>query len=176
MLDNGDTNFNQQIAILFTEDSILEGPNTRLDIYTVDPAKDDFTPAFKSVFRFDNEILLADDHRVASPLQAGDFQGRSLALGPPQKIKISGHIQPNVVLDVPPMHVDYIRLPSDNAPTIVNVSVAPDIDEPGPDITEFSTTYAFASGTTGSTTQQSDTSTTASTKTDVDGKVSFGIP
>ena len=173
---NGETNFNQQIAVLFTEEFDTLGPNTRVDIYTVDPAKDDYTPVGQSARVIGNEILLSDTHRPAAPLQAGDFQGRSLRLGAPEKIKISGHIQPNFVIGVPPMHVDYIPLTRGGEPEIVNVSVAAEIDEAGADDSEFNTTYTFSTSSSRDTSQQSTISTTTSTKKEADAKVSYGIP
>jgi hypothetical protein len=42
-------------------------------------------------------------------LAVGDLQGRSLALGPPQKVTVTGSIQPQVILGLPPMHIDFIQ-------------------------------------------------------------------
>ncbi|MGB5833890.1 MAG: hypothetical protein WBG92_18145, partial [Thiohalocapsa sp.] len=173
-----ETDFDQQIAVLFTEDSPADGRNTRVDIFAVDPAKDDFKPAFKSVKIIvrDQFFLVSDEDRPAAPLQAGDFQGRSLQLGVPDKIKIAGHIQPNFVIGVPPMHVDYIPLTPGGDPTIVNVSLAAEIDEAGADDSEFNTTYTFSASSSKDTSQQSTISTTASIKKEADAKVSYGIP
>jgi len=41
-------------------------------------------------------------------LAAGDTQGRSLLLGQPIKVTITGHMQPTVVLGMPPMHLDCV--------------------------------------------------------------------
>lgn len=39
----------------------------------------------------------------------GDLQGRSERLGAPEHITLTGHIQPNFVLGMPPMHVDWLQ-------------------------------------------------------------------
>jgi hypothetical protein len=41
----------------------------------------------------------------AQGLVAGDAQGRSLLLGPPNKVTITNYQQPEIILDAPPMHV-----------------------------------------------------------------------
>ena len=170
---------NQQIAILLTDilfdDTGPVDSSTQIHIYTIDPAND-FTPKFTKASVFSDTLLLDVFSQVDAPLQSGDFQGRSLRLGPPEKVKVSGHIQPNFVIGVPPMHVDYIPLIRGGVPEIVNVSVAAEIDESGADDSEFNTTYTFSTSSSRNTSQQSTISTTASTKTDADAKVSYGIP
>ena len=42
-------------------------------------------------------------------LLTGDFQGRSLRLGAPEKITLTSHMQPDLVLGMPPMHVDWVN-------------------------------------------------------------------
>ncbi|MDQ2773918.1 MAG: hypothetical protein M3Y57_03165 [Acidobacteriota bacterium] len=68
------------------------------------------------------------------PLIAGDLQARSIGLGNPVKITITDQIRPDVVLSLPPMHVDYVKpyrtgtFPGcDNTakPCDVNISVLP---------------------------------------------------
>jgi len=59
-------------------------------------------------------------------LTTGDTQGRSLVLGPPTKLTATKHKQPEVVLDAPPMHVDYVTPASGSQPAVVNMSAVPD--------------------------------------------------
>ncbi|MDQ2844359.1 MAG: hypothetical protein M3Y72_25610 [Acidobacteriota bacterium] len=43
------------------------------------------------------------------PLIAGDLQGRSIGLGNPIKITVDDQLRPDVVLSLPPMHIDYVK-------------------------------------------------------------------
>src|SRR5437773_9929820 len=84
-----------------------------LEIYTVDPASG-FTPALASSFAVANQALFPLDTsdfilRYGNPLSAGDLQARSLALGPPQKVTVTGSLQPQVIPGLPPMHIDFIQ-------------------------------------------------------------------
>ena len=58
-----------------------------------------------------------------------DLQGRSLELGAPIKVTVTGHIQPDLVLGIPPMHIDYIRdvdnLGPTGKPAVLNLTVRP---------------------------------------------------
>lgn len=173
---DGEIDFNQQIVGLFTEWNPSK-ENTRVDIYTVDPTakkKDGFVPKFHSEHTIADEILLAFDHRVHAPLQVGDLQGNSLVLGAPDIVKISGHIEPSIVLGVPPMHADFISRMSGVPPSLVNVSIDPSNDQSTSEESDYDATYKFSSSTNTSTTHQSKTSSTLSTKETLEGKVSLG--
>jgi hypothetical protein len=100
-------------------------------------------------------------------LVAGDEQGRSLNLGPPEKVTIAGHTQPDTVLGLPPMHVDWITPAGAGAPQILNVSVFP---------TTFNTAYLFSDTTNGGVTRSGTTSYTVSTKETANEQVSYGVP
>ncbi|HEY2040604.1 MAG TPA: hypothetical protein VGG95_13110 [Edaphobacter sp.] len=100
-------------------------------------------------------------------LAAGDLQLRSIALGPPEKATVTGHIQPDFVLGVPPMHVDWIAPAGGSTPEVLNVSVFP---------ATFNTGYTFQSGQNGTVSRSGTTSYTASTKETASEKVSYGIP
>ena len=39
-------------------------------------------------------------------LAVGDTQGRSLVVGTPEKVTILGDIHPDIILGIPPMHID----------------------------------------------------------------------
>ena len=61
-------------------------------------------------------------------LAVGDLQGRSLALGPPEKVTVTGSIQPQVILGLPPMHIDFIQDAnhrSQRHPTVLNLTAMP---------------------------------------------------
>ena len=55
---------------------------------------------------------------IAMSLGAGDLQMRSISLGPPEKATVTGHIQPDFVLGVPPMHVDWITPAGGSTPEV----------------------------------------------------------
>lgn len=104
---------------------------------------------------------------IAISLGAGDLQMRSIELGPPEKATVTGHIQPDFVLGVPPMHVDWITPAGQSTPEVLNVSVFP---------ATFNTGYTFQSGQSGTVSRSGTTSYTAATKETASEKVSYGIP
>jgi hypothetical protein len=107
----------------------------------------------------------------------GDTQGRELLLGPPEKVTILADIQPDIVLGIPPMHIDYIRdvdnLGPDGKPAVLNLTVMPSVPAPG---TGFSTQYNFSSSTSTSASRNSTTSYSTSVKKTFGGSVGFAIP
>ena len=105
--------------------------------------------------------------QLAMAIGAGDLQGRSILLGPPEKATVAGHIQPDTVLGVPPMHVDWITPAGGSTPEVLNVSVFPQT---------FNTGYTFQSGENATVTRSGTTSYTAATKENASEKVSYGIP
>lgn len=88
-------------------------------------------------------------------LFTGDAQGRSVLVGTPLVVTIEDHIQPSMVLGIPPMHVDYIKDWQDNGPTVMNFTVYP---------AAFNTKYDFSTNVKG---DHSDTNTT-------DANISYG--
>jgi hypothetical protein len=104
---------------------------------------------------------------LAVSMGAGDIQGRSLFLGPAEKATVSSHVQPDMVLQVPPMHVDWIASAGTTTPQILNVSVFP---------ATFNTAYSTQSGQSVSATQSATTSYTVATKETASEKVSYGFP
>jgi hypothetical protein len=100
-------------------------------------------------------------------LVAADEQGRSLILGPPEKVTVTGHIQPDTVLGLPPMHVDWISPAGGGPPQILNVSVFP---------ATFNTAYLFADTTNGGVSRSGTTSYTVSTKETANEELSYGVP
>ncbi len=100
-------------------------------------------------------------------IAAGDLQGRSIPVGPPEKLTITSHFQPDTILGVPPMHVDWIPPAGEEEPRILNVSVFPDT---------FNTRYDFAQTTGTQASRQSTTSYTSAYKAFTELKKSWGIP
>ena len=100
-------------------------------------------------------------------LAAGDFQGRSLLLRPPSIVRLSQHYQPEVVLDAPPMHVDWITPDGETAPTVFNVTVAP---------SNYHSQYQTSETQNDQSSQKSTVSYSYTTKESLSDKISFGIP
>lgn len=107
-------------------------------------------------------------------LAPSDMQGRSLRLGAPTIVRIPTQTQPDLVLAIPPMHVDYIA-PHDltlaslngcskniNAPCVVNLSVIP--SEPPSQGQGFATSFNFTSSANNSSKRSMTTSWGVSTK------------
>ena len=163
----GTTDFNQQIAVLYDIlDSGQLTSHAAVRLYTVNPPTS-FTPVWKWTTDINGPI----EGVLVAPLQVGDLQGRSLLLGAPEKTTVANHTQPDTVLGMPPMHVDYIVPPDSSTnnppPEVLNVNVFPD---------SFNTAYSFQTTTSAQASRQSSTSYTASTKESAEGKVSYGVP
>jgi hypothetical protein len=131
--------------------------------------------------------LAADPNNPPSAdvLVPGEFQGRSLRLGAPTITRITSQIQPDVVLAIPPMHVDWI--PPRNVdltqlnqpgctdagtPCLLNVSVYPD-PPPAVSALGFDTIFKFDFATSSSAKQSSTTSFGISVKQSASESVSF---
>ena len=103
-------------------------------------------------------------------LAVGDLQGRSLALGPPEKLVVTGSIQPQVVLGLPPMHIDFIQdannVPN-GQPAILNLTTMP---------SKYFSQYQTAQSNSNQSSNTSTTSYTFSTKESAGAKFSYGIP
>jgi len=115
-------------------------------------------------------------------LSPSDMQGRSLRLGAPTIVRIPTQTQPDLVLAIPPMHVDYIQpndatLASSNgcgsssAPCVVNLSVIP--SEPPSLGQGFATSFNFTSNTNTSSKRSMTTSWGVSTKISVGESATF---
>jgi hypothetical protein len=160
----GEINFNQQFAAHFSEQSCIDfKPCTPIEVIDIfDFASDSsFTPVhindLRTVLTFDPTGSFAD---LSAPLQAGDLQGRSLRLGAPEKATIV-HTQADIVLGMPPMHVDFVD------PSVVNVSAAPN---------DFNLAYTDQSEKSVEQSRQSTTSFTFATKENTELGISYGIP
>ena len=103
-------------------------------------------------------------------LAVGDLQGRSQALGAPEKLTVTGSIQPQVILGLPPMHIDFIQdanhLPN-GTPSVLNLTTMPS--------TYFSQ-YDTEQSHSNQSSNKSTTSYTFSTKESAEAKFSYGVP
>jgi hypothetical protein len=135
---NGEISLSQQIAILYKQHGVTGWSR---GLWSVQP---DLT-IDGSV---DASVTELDIGTLAYPgfdweqggLFTADTQGRSLLLGAPVKGVMERHYQPDVVLSIPPMHIDYIRDASGHGPQVINFTVVPS----GPS-KPFNTQYAFTS-------------------------------
>lgn len=170
-------NPNLQIARLAMEYVGVPGfpERTFLELYEVDPTTS-FTPKLVSTFTLASQVLFPFESfsgtpfRRGNPLSAGDLQARSLALGSPQKVTVTGSIQPQVVLGMPPMHLDFVQPagsdPND-PPSFLNVSARP---------SHYYSQYTTQQSGTNQSSNTNTTSYTLSTKESIDEKTSFGDP
>jgi hypothetical protein len=157
--------------------AILSAPSCSetfaVTVFDVDP-QHDFQPSRASTFTYQNAGETVSPY---ARLAAGDTQGRSLLLGAPQKVTITGHIQPDIVLGIPPMHIDYIRdihnLGPDGHPDVLNISVVPSLPHPN---VAFDTQYSFSESSSMSASWKNTTSYAFSTKETADAKISYGVP
>ena len=113
----------------------------------------------------------------------GDIQGRSLRLGAPEVIRIPLQIQPDVVLGLPPMHIDWIN-PVVNTldpakhpgchnppdPCLLNLTVLPSLPAPG---VGFATAFNFTSSSNSEGKRTSTTSWGVSVKETQEAKVGY---
>jgi hypothetical protein len=172
---NGGLNPNLQIARLgMIQNSFSGAAQVFLEIYAVDPAGG-FAPTLASSFVVANQALfplggLGFPTRYGNPLSAGDLQARSLALGPPQKITVTGSIQPQVILGLPPMHIDFIQdannVPN-GTPTVLNLTAVP---------SKYFSQYQTQQNASNQSANTSTTSYTISTKESAEAKFSYGVP
>lgn len=163
-------NPNLQLSDYSTDCSTNIEEQATVNIYDVDPANN-FLITLHSQLGGSDLAGASPDPRYPTALVvamgAGDRQSRSVALGAPEKATVTGHIQPDTVLALPPMHVDWITPAGGTTPQVLNVSVFP---------ATFNTAYSFQNGSSGSVTRGGTTSYTTSTKETASEKVSYGVP
>ena len=107
------------------------------------------------------EGLLFDNAIVA-----GDTQGRSLALGAPSKL-VAQHVQPQVILGAPPMHIDYITPANGTTPEVLNLSSVPH---------GFFSSYQTEVTDQAQSSHQGTTSYTNAVKGSISGGYKFDVP
>ncbi len=138
----GDIDFAKQIALLISHND----SDTQIQVFSA-PAATTFTPKEESRTNITSDTYNKDSMQL-SALTAGDLQGRSLVLGEPDKITVSS-TQVDVVVGLPPMHVDYIQPVGGGTPRILNVTVFPDTFNAGFSFNQDSGTTISHEGTTG---------------------------
>ena len=155
---------NLQLAVLSWDC----GQNASVQIFDVDA-----TQGFKVT---GNNVFPIGSSEGLGSLATVDLQGRSLVLGAPIKVTVTGHIQPDLVLGIPPMHIDYIRdvdnLGPTGKPAVLNLTVMPDL----PDATGFNTQFEFSSTASSRVSTNNTTSWGYSTGGSAGAKVTFGNP
>ena len=155
---------NLQLAVLSWDC----GPNASVQIFDVDA-----TQGFKVT---GNSVFPIGSSEGLGSLATVDLQGRSLVLGAPIKVTVTGHIQPDLVLGIPPMHIDYIRdvdnLGPTGKPAVLNLTVMPD----RPDATGFNTQFEFSSTASSRVSTSNTTSWGYSTGESAGVKVTLGNP
>jgi hypothetical protein len=178
----GVTNPNLQIARLgMTANTAAKTGQVYVELYEVDPATS-FVPRLVSTFPVANQQLFPlHDYSVlpgvaitalhrGNPLSAGDLQARSLALGAPEKVTVTGSIQPQVVLGMPPMHVDFVQPANsdpNDPPVVLNVNALPSV---------YYSQYTTQQTGSNQSSSTNTTSYTLSTKESAGATFSFGNP
>lgn len=164
-----------QIATYTTDSS---NQTAVLSLFTIAPQSADWLQlAAQSATQSANGLLAAD-------AVIGDLQGRSLLLGSPEIVTIPQQIQPDIVLGLPPQHIDWVKpvVPFTNtsrhpgcnttsAPCVLNLTVMPSVPAPS---TGFQTGFSFTSSTDSSSSRKSTTSWGVSVKNTATLKVSWG--
>lgn len=112
---------------------------------------------------------------VSTDMVVGDLQGRSLRLGKPEKVTISGHVSPRLSVGLPPMHIDW-AYPSCNDPAFQDNCFAPGVVRilslPFENYAEFNTEIKAETQSESEKT----TSYTLATKETVQAKIKYGVP
>jgi hypothetical protein len=114
-------------------------------------------------------------------MAVGDLRGRSLRLGTPEKYTIDSQVQPDIVLGLPPMHIDYASSAGTmiNQPEcqpqpklcVMNLTVKPTGDSNN---TPFNTSFAFDSQSSSSGLITNTTSWSLGVKQKLSDKISWG--
>ena len=76
-------------------------------LYNVDPQR--FFVSTLDTLALPSSAMPPTSAGLYQNLAVGDLQGRSQALGAPEKVTVTGSIQPQVILGLPPMHIDFIQ-------------------------------------------------------------------
>src|SRR5262249_34925806 len=104
-------------------------------------------------------------------LGTGGTPARSCGWGSPATVTLAGNIQPQVVLGLPPMHIDFIcdaaNVTPRCAPAVLNVTTRP---------SEFYSQYQTAQSASDQSSSTSTTSFSFATKESVGEKVTYKVP
>jgi hypothetical protein len=118
---------------------------------------------------------------MQATILTGDLEGRSIHLGPPMKVTIYKHSQPDLVLGLPPMHADWIdtigQLTNQTGcgtgdPCLANLTVIPTKTAPG---VGFQSAFSFTSTADDQTTRESTMSFTAGVKQKFDSRTKTSL-
>jgi hypothetical protein len=186
---DGTRNYNLQLAILWSPGQSCGGfpfsdfPATTMNVSTwsVSPESDFSLTGMGATLVVpsvpEGGVDEKNSQTLAFGFAVGDTQGRSVLVGPPEKVTIVKSIQPDIALGIPPMHIDYIRdinnLGPDGTPAVLNLTVKPSVPAPG---TAFNTQFNFSSSASTSATRKSTTRWSLSVKVTNQESASFGIP
>ncbi len=188
---SGAYNPGEQIAFLYNKNGCMSGSPSLFTFSLTVPQN--LQPVFQTTNWLNNSksnITVSASgntnayaYPVSFDLAVADVQGRSQLLGAPLVVTIPKQTQPDVVLGMPPMQVDYIVPPNPSdvcQPNTGNGTTTPcvaDISyEPTPvNTTErpFTTAFSLTSGTSQKTYSNATTSWGLSTKTSVGVKIKF---
>jgi len=137
-----------EVAVLTAEadSSSSEQPFNGAYTYTVNPANN----FALSEVDYGYYGIFNSNQATPPSISSGDLQGRSILLGEPTKLTVE-HVQPQLVLGMPPMHVDWVTDANGMGPAVLNLSAV---------LSSFYSSYESSDNTTVSSSSQNTTSWT----------------
>jgi hypothetical protein len=177
---NGTHNPATQLAT-FTRDA--SSGVTALSVFNINPSQQS-SNWLQGTFTY--YYVVPSNGLIGTAAVTGDLQGRSLRLGAPEVVTIPQQIQPDIVLGLPPMHVDWVTptvafnntslhpgCQTTAEPCVLNLTVMPSVPAPS---TGFSTGFNFSSASNTQASRKSTTSWSVATKLTVEGSITWGVP
>ena len=164
------TNYNPYIAVLMSDYGNYI-PRIWF-LHPRNPAGGDWTPIgtydqayviHQPYYNYDSLAYVAGSNL----LQAGDFQGRSVRVGPPFIGRVRGNLQPKVVAAMPPMMADLITNPSGGSPYVRNISANP---------VNFYNKFTATSSQSNQSSSEETTSTTEAKGASTGSKIGYAWP
>jgi hypothetical protein len=133
-------------------------------LFRVDPGNNFAlsTPSSSAVVLLEGAPAVSNG--APATISSGDLQGRSLLLGEPTKLTVE-HVQPRLVLGMPPMHVDWVTDVNGAGPEVLNLSAV---------LGTFYSSYESSDNTTVSSTSRNTTSWTQAVSTTISEGFSWG--
>jgi len=185
----GDCPYNPQIGMLVAQDNQNGGGsgNPLIQLYSAvasDPggsdnsrkcANDANIPGYVPLAGRTNDLTSGYhsvppvELRAGSLVSPGDAYGNSVRLGQPTITRVDDHSGPQLIIQAPPSHIDYVQ-PEDSdsaAPAIVNFTRAP---------RNYQTKIQFASGSDDTASTRETRSISSSTTETVSGEVKYKVP
>ncbi|MGD9510076.1 MAG: hypothetical protein AB7X49_16155, partial [Geminicoccaceae bacterium] len=143
----------------------------QVQLFSVDPSNRFAVAALSPAFPV---FAPVPDGQTA--LVASDTQGRSLLLCRPEKVAISQHSQPRIVMGAPPMHIDYVQDPAGSSSSfdLANMTAYPSNDQSS--VRGMNSEFDLASSSTVQTQSTNTTSYTYSVSDGVNVNIGFNIP